>query len=54
MLHKNIYLAGTILGAFATMVTAAEHELGWTVLGAICVGCNWYNYLRASDEKEGE
>jgi hypothetical protein len=35
------------------MLFAARHELGWTLIGAISVWCNIYNFTN-SGKKEGE
>jgi hypothetical protein len=44
-MNKNWYLLAVIIGMATTMLFAARHELGWTGLGILCVGCNLYNYL---------
>jgi hypothetical protein len=44
-MNKNWYLVAAIVGGLATLPLAARHELGWTILGVICVGCNLYSYL---------
>lgn len=46
-MNKNWYLVAAVVGGAASLRLAAAHELGWVIFGAICVGCNIYNYLNS-------
>jgi hypothetical protein len=52
-MHRNLYLVAAIIGAVATAVVAAQHELVWTVVGALSVGCNIFNYINEQERKDG-
>jgi hypothetical protein len=47
------YIIAIVLGVPCTLLMAARHELGWTIVGALSVWCNIYN-LTNIENKEGE
>jgi hypothetical protein len=52
-MSKYWYLVAILIGMPCTMLMAARHELGWTILGVVSVACNLFNYTN-SEKKEGE
>lgn len=54
MTMRYVCAFGIFFGMIATIITAMNHQLGWTVLGVICVGYNIRNFLSTIAENTEE